>query len=525
MRDLGVLGEVAFSQMCAEVGLINNGSQIDKTGWDFYVECSDLPIPTTTELHKTPLECKVQVKATDKSTKKVSIKLTNLRRMATANMPTFFLFLEFSGKEKAQCAYLVHVDYQIITKVLERLHKINQSEHANNYNKRTITINYTEEHLLNEVSGNSLKEKLYEYIGSDYTEYVTSKIRHLERTGYEESYGQVTFETKGEENLQTLIDLSLGYDGEVELTSSRAVDSRFGIVSKEPTHEFDGGKLKILDVTPISKGKISFRKDVLSAGITRHARFYWSPFNKFLPDHMQKARIESDILDITLYPFSGESPFTFSVGNNEAFDIDTIRQTINLIEMIRTSHDPIVCEYEFDGLPKINHLERFEVGEYDYEAEKKAIESAIRLREYFDIQSVLLITLSDIRRYSDQIRALDHAVHNERKMDYIIEYNCESDLDSCEETVCIAITNTMIGNYVVGVIVSAKGNAEKTDAENGRYRLVTNNITVEKRIAIKSEEDIDKAQLVRAIEQVEEKYKNSQVVTFFDKDITSVGRE
>ena len=29
MRDLGVLGEVAFSQMCAEVGLINNGSQID----------------------------------------------------------------------------------------------------------------------------------------------------------------------------------------------------------------------------------------------------------------------------------------------------------------------------------------------------------------------------------------------------------------------------------------------------------------------------------------------------------------
>ena len=110
-------------------------------------------------------------------------------------------------------------------------------------------------------------------------------------------------------------------------------------------------------------------------------------------------------------------------------------------------------------------------------------------------------------------------------MDYIIEYNCESDLDSCEETVCIAITNTMIGNYVVGVIVSAKGNAEKTDVENGRYRLVTNNITVEKRIAIKSEEDIDKAQLVRAIEQVEEKYKNSQVVTFFDKDITSVGRE
>lgn len=38
MRDLGLMGESTFSLWCAEVGLIPNGSQIDKTGWDFFVE-------------------------------------------------------------------------------------------------------------------------------------------------------------------------------------------------------------------------------------------------------------------------------------------------------------------------------------------------------------------------------------------------------------------------------------------------------------------------------------------------------
>lgn len=38
MRDLGQLGESTFAMWCAQVGLIANGSAIDKTGWDYYVE-------------------------------------------------------------------------------------------------------------------------------------------------------------------------------------------------------------------------------------------------------------------------------------------------------------------------------------------------------------------------------------------------------------------------------------------------------------------------------------------------------
>ena len=95
MRDLGLMGESTFSLWCAEVGLIPNGSQIDKTGWDFFVEFpfdSDL---SPKKIHKPAFECKVQVKATDKNDRKLSITLSNLRRLITAQMPAFFVFIEF----------------------------------------------------------------------------------------------------------------------------------------------------------------------------------------------------------------------------------------------------------------------------------------------------------------------------------------------------------------------------------------------------------------------------------------------
>jgi hypothetical protein len=38
MRDLEELAEGFFRVWCSSVGLIANGSQIDRTGWDFFVE-------------------------------------------------------------------------------------------------------------------------------------------------------------------------------------------------------------------------------------------------------------------------------------------------------------------------------------------------------------------------------------------------------------------------------------------------------------------------------------------------------
>lgn len=58
-RDLGTLGESVFQGWCAGIGLVSNGSKIDKTGWDFLVEFPLIINSDCYELHKSGLECRV----------------------------------------------------------------------------------------------------------------------------------------------------------------------------------------------------------------------------------------------------------------------------------------------------------------------------------------------------------------------------------------------------------------------------------------------------------------------------------
>jgi len=76
MRDLGLMGESVFSLWCGDAGIIPNGSQIDKTGWDFFVEFPFKNENDPDKVHNAALECKVQVKATDKTERKLSITLS-----------------------------------------------------------------------------------------------------------------------------------------------------------------------------------------------------------------------------------------------------------------------------------------------------------------------------------------------------------------------------------------------------------------------------------------------------------------
>lgn len=223
MRDLGSMGENTFSLWCAAAGLITNGSQIDMTGWDFFVEFPFSSKLTTHEIHKSAFECKVQVKATDQNKRKLSIALSNLRRLITAQMPAFFVFIEFDGKNSAQRAFVVHVDESLTSKVLERLHKVEQNESDNKLNKRTMTIHYDESHMLKNLNGECLKQCLLDYIGDSIEFYIDRKKSHLESTGYENGFAQLTFSTDGEENLKTLIDVSLGIKNYVNISKVKGV--------------------------------------------------------------------------------------------------------------------------------------------------------------------------------------------------------------------------------------------------------------------------------------------------------------
>ncbi|WXG58864.1 MAG: hypothetical protein ROD09_09860 [Candidatus Sedimenticola sp. (ex Thyasira tokunagai)] len=262
------MGESTFSLWCADVGLIPNGSQVDKTGWDFFVEFPFSSEVSTHEIHKSAFECKVQVKATDQNKRRLSITLSNLRRLITAQMPAFFVFIEFDGEDTAQRAFVVHIDNSLISKVLKRLHKLEQSDKDNNFNKRTMTIHYDNSHLLERLNGECLKQCLLTHIGDNIADYIASKKAHLESTGYEGGFGQMTFTTEGEDNLKTLIDVSLGIEKQVDVSKFKGVNTRFGIRSKNTFVDAEGGKLEMPGLKPNADGKIRFREDKLAPGLS-----------------------------------------------------------------------------------------------------------------------------------------------------------------------------------------------------------------------------------------------------------------
>lgn len=516
-RDLGLIGENTFSLWCAQAGLIPNGSQIDKTGWDFFVEYPFSSGLSPHDIHKPAFECRVQVKATDKRDRKLPITLSNLRRLITAQMPSFFVFIEFDEKDTAQRGYVVHVDNKLITKTLKKLHKIEQSNEANNFNKRKMTVHYDESNLLDEPNGKSLKQCFSHHIGENVAEYISNKKRHLESTGYENGFSQITFTTEGEDNLKTLIDMSLGIETEVELSKVRGVDARFGILSKTPSFSSGrGAKLSMPNPTPRDEGKIRFRENKLSPGLSFYAKIYVSPFNSMLPDELKKMRIEGELFDLNLHPYTGSATYSFSFDEGARIEVRKFRDAIQLLNLLSSSGKKMAAELITNELPKFYFSIDCKDQEFDFSNELKALNSATRILSEFNITELVDISFDEATKYQDQIFQLEKTFDSSPRW-FKIELSVEdSGYDSQKETVCIFLITAPIGSHIFGVFLSVTGNVESI--ENGRSRLISKDMTVERKIVLEKGEAISNKDLSDEFESIEQKYKSEySVVTVFDK--------
>lgn len=524
MRDLGLMGESTFSLWCADAGLIPNGSQIDKTGWDFFVEFPFESNLSPLEVHKPAFECKVQVKATDKNDRKLSITLSNLRRLITAQMPAFFVFIEFDKKETAQRAYVVHVDSELITNVLKRLHETEQSEKNNNLNKRTMTIHYDDTNLLKTANGNSLKTRFLYHIGADVSEYIANKKSHLESTGYENGFAQITFTTEGAENFKSLIDVSLGIKDEVEIAKIKNMDMRFGILSNNPSLGTDGGKMAMPDLKPTREGCIRFKEDRLSIGLSFECKLYISPFYRMIPKELNKYRVQGKFFDLIFNPLTGTSSFSFSFGEGKRLEVTEFRKVFKLLTLLTQSDKNIIAELIFDNSPKIVLKVQSKEQRFDFSRELQVLDSAVKIIANFEFSDFVDISLDEIFQYANQICQIEEILSPSPSL-FKIEFVIDGyGYDPSNQTACILFVTTPVGSHVFGVILVIIGRTE--DIQGNRYRLSTQNVVIEQRIVSEKNESICNDDLVAAIECVEKKYDDSfSVVTLFDKNIASTKKQ
>jgi hypothetical protein len=514
MRDLGTMGESIFRVWCADAGLTANPSEIDKTGWDYFVEFPFNYGLSPEVLHKSPIECKIQVKATDDRKGKISISLSNLRRLITAQMPSFFVFIEFDGKSEAQNGYLVHVDNNLISKVLKRLHSVEQSEQENRFNKRSMTIHYDESHRLDKLDGTTLKELLLSHIGSDMAKYVESKNAHLKSTGYEDGFGIINFVTDGKENVLKLIDVSLGLEKYARIKSFRGVKTRFGIKSKTTFIDATDGRMQMPEVRPTTSGKILFKNGKFGVGCSFSAKLYISPFNTMVPREFAKARIEGDFFDIIFYPFNGKAQHSFSFGEGIRLEIHEFRDAMTLIRDFCTPSKIIYSEFNFENFPQFDFKIECHDNEFKFGDQLNALNSACEILSYFDVREGVDASLNEISCYADEINQFNDVINSEN-----LAYKAEFSVDDSgfipeKEAACISLISVQIGSHTFGIFVVIIGDLLKSTEDN-KFEIFSNSLIIEKKLFAKKTSIIPINDLLDEIPEIEKKYSDKyQVIVF-----------
>ena len=204
---VGGLGETQFKLICESSGIVANPSITDAYGWDFNLEFPNKP-PNNSMLIDSPLECKVQVKATRGKSKKVSVKLSNLKRMALYPLPCFFFFIEYNNTTPVN-AYLLHLDDEWIGKILRRITEVTHGENANpeGLHKTTMLVRYDACEAIALGETDALKQKIESFVSDGMDQYVAQKLDLIAKLGFEDGAGEFSFKLKGVDEVNKLIDM------------------------------------------------------------------------------------------------------------------------------------------------------------------------------------------------------------------------------------------------------------------------------------------------------------------------------
>lgn len=503
-RDLGQMGENIFSYWCSQANLIANSSQIDKTGWDYLVEFPFESSYSAGKVHDTAFECKIQVKATDHCKGKWQVKLSNLRSLVTAQMPTFFVFIEFNGTETAQKAFIIHVDNTLISKVLKRIHTIEQGDKLQKLNKSSMIINYHNGYALENMNGESLKKVLLDYIGENYAQYISNKKLHLETTGYDEQACEIKFKLKGVENILSLNNAFLGSKEKIEVSSLKLIDTRFGIKSAA----LDEGKGFVQLSTEPREGSITFRESTLDIGITYDVKIYKSPLSsKELKDNLFKVKIEGDFFDLKI---SDNINVAFNFGEDLHLEVEKFKEALELAVQISTQDRKILVQVISENLPPLDfHIFGKHLG-VDYSYELVTLDNIIALISDFKITKDINITYNQILSQSDQISNLYRFMAQDASKiegDFSLKKEFES-IKFKKETAIILRLEALIGEYIVSAIIVLIVNVNEKNPRD--FTFTAKKRIVEQRMFYKEGKTFSSKDLDEKITEIADKYKKQE---------------
>lgn len=505
MRDLGKMGESAFNQLCASAGLAANGSSVDKTGWDFLIEF-DFPTDYFSEnrsIHHSAHECKIQVKSPDKRDRKIPVKLSNLKRMATSAQPAFFVFLEYDGEENPQAIFLVHVDFLHISRILDKLQEVENLGENHKLNKKTMTITYDESNRLPSISGQSLALKIRDHIGPNMAEYINRKNSYLEYVGFEDGFAEIEFVINDAENLSKLIDSSIGIESEANVTDLIGFKKRFGRKKDNPFINEKKIKLEIVDLKPNHEVILKITTQNLGSAFSFPSRLFVSPFLDNLPHELRKSRLECDFFSFVLNPYKNQCVFSTNFQNNQ-FEIQGLNKQLKFLREISKTGQGFEAIFIVENMPPLKFQLTSPGMKFNFDNEILAIEAGIRLISKLEIYNTVTISTAQLTDHSDRIINFEKIVGGENKA-FRIEIPAQDfSLPMEKDIAFIDFFATPIGDIRIGAFTSMIGKAFKNDDES--FTIYGTQTIVEKIVVREQSECVSKETLETELKLIIERY-------------------
>lgn len=348
MRKIGRMGERFFGIWCDSVDITANSSEVDETGWDFFIEFPYEPSNSLPrDMLPAPIECRVQVKSTDQGRKKESITVSNLRRFVQAPIPAFFCFIEFDGKNEPQAAYLVHVDRKIIKKTLKRIRELEIKDEGNKLNNHKINICYGDANRLTDTTGESLKRAIEKYIPDTLEKYIEDKNKLLKALGFEDGVYQGKVVVSGDDPIRDIDYLELGIRKQLIVDRFTTYHTRFGIPSNNPYINRENVILSIQSTPKQIKLRVS--KDKFSLGVFFTANVYSSSLNKLIPERYPKLRIESDFFDCVFE--APEINFLLHIKASERSSLSELKSLLWMLKNLKDLSNSLTVNIVTEGLP------------------------------------------------------------------------------------------------------------------------------------------------------------------------------
>lgn len=519
MRDLGKAGEDFFSGWCAISGMVANKAVSDRNGWDLLVEIDpELNNLDPLSLHEGIVETKIQVKATDGSSKSVKVELSNLKKMATSPLPTFYVLVEFSNTDAPTAAYLYHVDKALIEKVLKRIAVLTSTNKKVKLNEKTMTLKFSESIL--PFTATRLKEMMVSIIGKSSLSYVAEKSKSLKSAGFENGAHKFDFSIIGDTQLKRLIDMSLGAKGSIDVNDVHGSSLRFGIATDLPQFNSGTAILEMTNVIPHSSGSIKFKDSVSGKSLVFSADLYMGMLNSWIPDDLKKVRMESKLFEIQLISLGKTLKFIAHFDLIKNFDITEGLQLFKLLDMFANPNN-VQMIFSFPKITTTTNLHQAK-NFSDCSHVIEAMEQALKIKKHFDFYEPTFMSLRELEKVKSKLAEISVLIDGAiKEISVCLPVDVRVDVDT--EVDCLYVSAIHLGPCIFAELLLINGMVSQYESE--RHAISIKKVKSLYQTTIKStsaERAALKEELVSASEAYEGQCTSINLVPCFFTDFLDV---